>query len=511
MPGPPLLIALPHALSVGGVTTWAVRLINTLASRGHPAALLLHPYDGPQLTLSLHPSVQVFRPQNLPPFGDNPGDLSTYIRHYQHAIATLAAQYAQPVTLVPNTHGDCFGIAAALTRSEPNGLRVLGWQHSDIEYDARVLARYEPVISSFVAVSDRIDSTLRSRLPARNADIHNIPYGVEVAALPPRRERRLGDPIRLIYTGRLEHHQKRILALIHMSDELTRRGINHRLTAVGNGPAAPEFLALAASRPPITHIPPQAPDRIAALLAASDAFVLPSRFEGLSVSMLEAMAAGCVPILARTDSGALQAITPGVNGLIADVATEADDKAAGLAMADAVQQLTHRDLAAMSHAAWHTAHTRYSLDLHVDRVTALTNAAAAAPARQWPANLNPAFSAPPGAPGGSGSVPADGPARLAALLNGLAGRRIILHGSGQHTLQLAPTLAASPATILAVTDDDRQRAGQRVLDYPIISPDQARATGATDVVISSWMHQDAIYARRDLYESQGLTVHRIYT
>jgi glycosyltransferase involved in cell wall biosynthesis len=454
--------------------------------------------------------VQVFRPQNLPHFGERPGDLSAYLTHYREAITTLAAQHGQPVAIAPNTHGDCFGVAAALTQSDPELVRILGWQHSDIEYDARVLARYEPVIAAFIAVSNTIESTLCARIPGRLEDIHNIPYGVEVPPRPPTRQH-TPTPIRLIYTGRLEHHQKRILALIHLSDELARRKVHHTLTVVGDGPAAPEFHALAASRSAIDHIPPQGPQRIAELLARADAFVLPSRYEGLSVSMLEAMAAGCIPVLARTQSGALQAIDPGVNGEIAEVSPEADDKTTGHAMADAVQHLTRRDLPVVSRAAWSTAHTCYSLELHLDRVSALIDAAAAAPARTWPAAVPAAFSAPHGAQGGSGSVPPDGPTRLQSLLESLSGRRILLHGSGQHTLQLAPVLAASPAKILAIIDDDRQRAGQRVLDYPIIAPDQAHATGATDVIISSWMHQEAIYARRHIYESQGLRVHRIYS
>jgi glycosyltransferase involved in cell wall biosynthesis len=512
VPLAPLLIALPHALSVGGITTWALRLANTLAARSRPVALLLHqePPGSAAIDAPIHPAVRIFRLPPVPAFGDRPGDLSPYLTHYRAAVQSLASDHAQPVVVSPNMHGDCYGVLAAIAQSDPAIIRVLGWQHSDIEYDARVLTRYEPLISSFIAVSDRIESTLRSRLPGRTADIQNIPYGVEVSAQPPARHRQAGDPLRLIYTGRLEHHQKRILALIHLTDNLTRRGLSHQLTVVGDGPAAPQFNDLAATRPTFTRLPVVSPAQIRALLAVSDAFVLPSRYEGLSVSMLEAMAAGCVPVLARTDSGSLQAINPGVNGEIADVAPEADERATGLAMADAVARLTPRTLPDISRATWATARDRYSLDLHADRVATLIDAAASAPPRPWPASLPPAFTAPAGSAHGSGSVPPDGPARLAALLNSLAGRRILLHGSGQHTLQLAPTLAASPAIIVGITDDDRQRAGQRVLDYPIISPDHAPATGATDVIISSWMHQDAIYARRKLYEDQGLRVHRIY-
>ena len=104
---------------------------------------------------------------------------------------------------------------------------------------------------------------------------------------------RAGSPchIRLIYTGRIEHEQKRILALAHLSDELTRRVIAHQITAVGDGPAMRAFDSAIASRPHIRRLPPQSPARIAQLLSEHDAFILPSRYEGLSVSMLEAMAA----------------------------------------------------------------------------------------------------------------------------------------------------------------------------------------------------------------------------
>ena len=39
---------------------------------------------------------------------------------------------------------------------------------------------------------------------------------------------------------------------------------------------------------------------------------------------------------------------------------------------------------------------------------------------------------------------------------------------------------------------------------------KASETGATDVVISSWINQHAIWSRRAVYERQGLTVHTVY-
>jgi glycosyltransferase involved in cell wall biosynthesis len=54
---------------------------------------------------------------------------------------------------------------------------------------------------------------------------------------------------------------------------------------------------------------------VADLLAASDIFVLPSLWEGLSMALLEAMAAG-LPIVASEVSGTAHAIVPNETGLL---------------------------------------------------------------------------------------------------------------------------------------------------------------------------------------------------
>ncbi len=523
MKRPPLLISLPCGLMVSGVTTFAVRLANGLAAAGRPAAILLHPEPAGCATLDvdLHPAVEVLRPP-IPAFENSPGDLAPFIPHYRDAIRRLRAQSGCPVAFAPQMHADGFGIAAALCSVEPESLRVLGWQNSDIEYDARVLAHFEPLITRFIAVSDRIESTLKCRLARRSADIANIPYGVTPCRLSDgsASDRCSGSatPLRLLYTGRIEHHQKRILALAYLSDELSRRDIPHQITAAGDGPAVPQFDAAIAARPHIRRLPPQSPPQIAHLLRQHDAFILPSRYEGLSVSMLESMAAGCVPILSRTDSGARQAIEPGYNGEIADVAPEADEPEVARALADTVQRFLSRSpaaQAAMSAAASQTIADRFSIDRHIAAVSALIDAAAASPPRYWPADRPCAFSSSTQCSAlspqhSAGSVPEGGPARLRALLESLSGRTIIIHGAGQHTLQLGAIFASSPARIAAFTDDDRQRHGQKLWNWPIIAPADAAKTGATDIVISSWMHQDAIWARREMYERQGLRVHRLH-
>ena len=88
------------------------------------------------------------------------------------------------------------------------------------------------------------------------------------------------------------------------------------------------------------------------------------------------------------------------------------------------------------------------------------------------------------------------PSRLGALLE----RRVAIHGTGSHTRQLRPVLASTP-NVVAFLDDDPAKTGTELWGVPIVTPDRATSLGVTDVVISSWIHEDAIWARRGGLES----------
>jgi glycosyltransferase involved in cell wall biosynthesis len=508
------LLVLPQGLGVSGVATWAIRLVNVLARRGRACGLLAHP-EPPGVApvgFTIDPRVAVFRLGDAPPIGSTEGDLTPFVPGYRGAVEEMRRRAEGPVVLSPNLHGDCYGMAAELCRESPGMVRVVGWQHSDIEYDARVLMHYEPVIAKFVAVSDRIGSRLRDRLRDRAGDVRCIPYGVEVPeACTGRSPLRIGvrrRPVRLVYSGRIEREQKRVLALASLSRELSARGVAHELTIVGSGPADAELEGAVRGLPCVRRVGPASPAEVVRLLDAADAFVLASRYEGLSVSMLEAMARGCVPIVTRVDSGLMQAVEPGVSGVVAEVAADADEDAAGSALADAIERFLEADTGVMARAAWSAVRERFSLERHVDRVAGLIDEVAASPPRSWPKDRPAAFTA--AGEGGSGSVPAEGAGRLRELLARLAGRRVVIHGTGRHTLQLREAILSSPAVIVGFCDDDPARQGSTLWGRAVVAPSAAGGLEATDVVISSWMHQEAVWRRRLVYERQGMAVWRVY-
>ncbi len=126
----------------------------------------------------------------------------------------------------------------------------------------------------------------------------------------------LGPQTKLaVYTGRL-HASKGLADLVAAWAKLTVRVNDARLWLVGEGPAHAALLrridALGLSGRVVL---PGTFDNIDDVLAAADLFVLPSESEGLSHSLLEAMAAG-LPIVASDISSNAEAIRDHLEGLL---------------------------------------------------------------------------------------------------------------------------------------------------------------------------------------------------
>jgi glycosyltransferase involved in cell wall biosynthesis len=517
-----MVIALPQGLSLGGVTTWGVRLANGLAKRGRAVTLLVHTVEGarPALNASIHRGVRVVRIDDAPAMDRCNADLTPYIPHYRAALADMVARTGAPAVLSPNLVGDCYGVAAAVCTLEPALVRVVGWRHNDLEYDARVLTHYEPIIHRFVGCSDTVAGDLARRMPFRAGSLVSLPYGVETPEVPTEREPLVGRPIRLIYTGRMEHEQKRIGALIRMAACLEARGIDHELTLVGDGPAAPEVDAACRALRRTKRLPALSPAEIDGLLDEADALVLASRYEGLSVSMLEGLSRGCVPIVTNVASGAEQAVEHGVSGLLID--STGDEVIVGERMAAVVEHLVRicaadggATMRSMSAAAWRTARDRFGLDRHVSAVERLMDEAATEAPRWWPGDRACAFTSSGGAGAWEATVPREAPRRfreavrrIAAGRNGAA--RIALWGAGRHTIALAPEMAAAAAPIVAILEDDPAKRGGALWGLPIIGPEHLASLGVSDVVISSWMHQRAMWSRRGEVEQRGVAVHTLH-
>ncbi len=151
---------------------------------------------------------------------------------------------------------------------------------------------------------------------ARSADLAQvrapavvIPNGVDLASFPPRgaddrsaarQQLGLGSGPLAVCIGRL-HRQKGQHHLLDVWPEVARRVPGATLVLVGDGPDA---AALAARRVPGVQLS-GASDEVSRWLAAADVVVLPSRWEGLALTSLEAMACARSVVMTEVDGSSV--------------------------------------------------------------------------------------------------------------------------------------------------------------------------------------------------------------
>lgn len=499
------MVILPLGLTVGGVTTWAAGLLNGLCEERRCVLVVHQPApDAPAFRGALDPRVAVEELGGAVAVERAEGDVAGLAGAYARVLARFGGG---PVAVFPCHLGDCYGACAELTRTAGTNIRVIGWAHSDNAYDARVLAHYERAVALAGVVNGRLQREVAAAWGRRSADVRLVASGVDLG------EERDGpaDVRRIVYVGRMDEGVKRVSALFAMSDELCERGVGHEVVLVGDGPAAIEVDRMIAARPGrgIRRRSGAGPVEVREELRRASFFVLPSRFEGVSLAMLEAMSESCCCVVMRENSGAAEVIRSGENGVLVHTGSGADARVAGADLAAAIAAISCADAFAMGRAARGTVAERFDARKLVAVTGRMIDEAFDRPARRWPEGVRAAFTARPGEIG-SGTVPADADRRLRMVMDGLRGRAVAIHGTGRHSRELAHVLREYEGSIAAFTDDDPAQHGTRFLEKPVVAPDVLARIGATDVVISSHLHQDAIWSRRAALEAMGLRVHRLY-
>lgn len=294
---------------VSGVDVFALHLTRGLMARGVPARILLtDPGEPVSDRLPLASDVPV---DTLPAVkGEKGRDRRRRLREYLVARA--------PCVYLPNYDYSHSSVCAHLP---PNVLTV-GIVHSDdpMHYDhARRLGRYWDAV---VAVSDLVGRRTLAVNRGLAGRLSVIPYGVVPAINCPPRHRSPDQPLRVLYAGRLEHAQKRVLDLVRILDCAADRGVSIQLTVVGLGDAKEDVeragrrrlqdgtLRLLGAVPNV---------EMTDLYRGADCFLLTSAFEGMPVSLLEAMGQGCVPVVTDVESGVPELIRDGINGFLLPV------------------------------------------------------------------------------------------------------------------------------------------------------------------------------------------------
>lgn len=322
---------------VGGVTTWAARFARAMRTSPYDVRTLLIAAGDHALPGGIDSTTtSVCR---IDPTDDQ-----------AHLIATMreAIERIEPDIVLPNY---CDAVYAAAMQIRARGVRVVAIAHTHDAYYHRLVRTYKEWDAG-VAVSAACMAWMRPLAEPR--PIRQIVYGVPVADAP-RRVPPTGT-IQIGYVGRMSEQQKRMSDLLTLIARLNSHGVDFHFHLIGDGPALQSWLDRYAGR----SLPPERlsvhgrrpVEWVERFLPTLDVSVLTSEYEGTSVTMLESMAAGVVPVVTRV-SGSEEWIRHGESGFVVDVGDMEQ-------MAECIRALAfdRARLADMSRRAWETIASR---------------------------------------------------------------------------------------------------------------------------------------------------------
>ena len=318
----PLIVHVVHSLAVGGLENGLVNLINHLPrDRYRHAVICLTDYTDFRNRIR-NPDVEVFA------LHKRPGkDFPVFVRLWKllrrlrpdivhtRNLSTLEAQLPAFLSGVPHrVHGEHGRDADDVdgTRRKYQLLRKL----------------FKPFVHQYVALSHDLERYLRRRVGVPERRLVVLCNGVDTGKFSPGRSGTrdrlrldfLGRDVVVVGTiGRMEAVKDQI-TLVRAFVRLVQGGAGRydhvRLVAIGDGAlrAPAQRLLEEAGMTDAAWLPGERDD-VPELLRAMDIFVLPSLAEGISNTILEAMASG-LPVVATDVGGNSELVAAGKTGIL---------------------------------------------------------------------------------------------------------------------------------------------------------------------------------------------------
>jgi glycosyltransferase involved in cell wall biosynthesis len=288
---------------VSGVDVFSMNLARSLRSRGYDAEILQTAPD--QMV-----DDRVPMPADVPVTALATNGSATWPHRWSVLRRHLADR--APCVFVPNYDVRYSCVAPAL----PDEVRIVGIAHSDDPQHYDHIVRLAPYWDAVVAVSATIGRCVAELVPDLEHRLVTVPYGVVLPSPAEGSARDDGGTLRVAYSGRITRLQKRAQDLPLIARGLADREVDARISIIGSG----------SDRDVLDGVPgnvrshgTMANAEVLGLLSNSDVVLLTSSFEGFPVSIIEAMAHGCVPIVTDIRSGVPELVRNGDNGFVVPV------------------------------------------------------------------------------------------------------------------------------------------------------------------------------------------------
>lgn len=367
----PLVMHVLYSFDVGGLENGVVNLINHMAYDRFRHAVVAIAQCAPSFCQRVRRTDVEFISLHKPP-GHG---VKLYPRLYR-----LFRQTRPAIVHTRNLAALEFAVPAAFAGVRARVHGEHGWDTSDPGGTRRkyqLLRRaYSPFVNRYVALSGQIESYLTDRVGIARDRVERICNGVDTQRFRPAVQRAsiagspFADPAAVVIgtVGRLQTVKDQV-SLVRAVAIARKQGVDGsalRLLIAGDGPQRAEVASeiRATGIADITWLAGERSD-VPEVMRAIDVFALPSRAEGISNTILEAMASG-LPVVATDVGGNAELVVEGETGAL--VPAENPD-----AMAQALLRYTSDAALRKRHGAGgrQRVEQNFSIDNMVTRYTQL--------------------------------------------------------------------------------------------------------------------------------------------
>ncbi|HXP61525.1 MAG TPA: glycosyltransferase family 4 protein [Dongiaceae bacterium] len=352
-------------LDLGGTTTFLCNLAGELIRRELKAEVFSFEQHNPLAGDFARLKIPVF----------TPGQRRMIFEDRLQGLLRELARFV-PTAVVANLSASSFEVL----RYVPAGVFRIGLAQSHEPGVYRTVRAYAPHMEAMGAVSKTIQETLAALPEFARVPVHYLPYGVPMPGPESIAAREPAAPLRILYLGRVQQEQKRVRLFPQILQVLAASGVPFHWTVAGEGPERAFLQAAMKNAGPAQTVsfPGKIPYQdVPRLLSEHNLFLLASDYEGLPLSLLEAMARGLVPVVSDLPSGVGEVVDSATGKLVAP------EDVSGYAQA-ILWLHSHRDeMRRLSQNAREAVRQKFSVATMTDRWLSVLDGAPAPPV-SWP-------------------------------------------------------------------------------------------------------------------------------
>lgn len=351
-----ILFGLELGLYNGGIESWAYTIADELRTRGYRIKFI---------------TSNVSRPAP-PRFENDTYYLSLRSEKCGEGLEELIQVIMEnsPCVMIDSWQSYIMFAMAIIRKCNPGAVnKFFEVVHNDLPRLFRAVHMFEPYIDCCMAVSETLIDKLKVQFDLKAYKIKYKESPVLFCDIEREYRTNREKPLRIGYGARLERSQKRADLLIPLAEMLRKKNIPFKLQISGEGTLKTFLLERIEEKQlsdcvELVGLLPR--EQMPVFWSSQDIFINMSEYEGVGLSMLEAMGYGCVPVVMEV-AGSREFVEGGMGYVCKNGSLEE--------MADRIQFIaSNRErMAEMGAKSQQSIRTKCDVRMYVDNLLQLAN------------------------------------------------------------------------------------------------------------------------------------------